>query len=441
MRVLVVEDEAALRDSLKERLAAAGFSVDVARDGNEGLFAGLEYPLDVAIVDLGLPNLPGLEVIRRLRAARKTYPILILTARDNWQDKVEGLQAGADDYVAKPFHFEEVLARLQALLRRAGGWASPQLSCGPVTLDTRAQTVQVSGVPVELTTFEYRILEHLMLRAGDVISKTELTERLYDQDFERDSNVIVVLDTGFRALSERSLQELLDSQMVSLIAAADPQPDGSYAPSPQELDPRLRTPRSGLYAQIRSQHHLWRSPSTAGLSSDFGALLVPGERNLAYAAFGHDRVAIESRAIQFADDPKGKRTLTFSVAVSLSPYEEQLWRFRRELVGWFAGLMLVLLATLAALLRWVLGPVRRMEREIHEMEEGRCEALGDGYPRELSGVATNLNALLLGERKRVARYRDTLGNLAHSLKTPLAVMRASLSGERPPAPWGRRSIA
>src|SRR5438552_3604578 len=190
MRVLVVEDEATLRDSLQERLAAAGFTVDVARDGNEGLFAGLEYPLDVAIVDLGLPNLPGLEVIRRLRAARKTFPILILTARDNWQDKVEGLQAGADDYVAKPFHFEEVLARLQALLRRAGGWASPQLNCGAVVLDTRAQTVAVSGAPVELTTFEYRILEHLMLRAGDVISKTELTERLYDQDFDRDSNVI-----------------------------------------------------------------------------------------------------------------------------------------------------------------------------------------------------------------------------------------------------------
>jgi len=249
--------------------------------------------------------------------------------------------------------------------------------------------------------------------------------------------MMLVLDTGFRALSERSLQELLDSQMVSLIAAADPQPDGSYAPSPQELDPRLRTPRSGLYAQIRSQHHLWRSPSTAGRSSDFGALLVPGQRsNLTYTTFGHDRVAIESRAIQFADDPSGKRTLTFSVAVSLSPYEEELWRFRRELIGWFIGLMLVLLVTLAALLRWVLGPVRRMEREIHAVEEGRSETLGAGYPRELSGVATNLNALLVGERKRVARYRDTLGNLAHSLKTPLAVMRASLSGSAPAGPVG-----
>src|SRR5258705_3064115 len=155
MRVLVVEDEAALRDSLKERLGEAGCTVDVARDGNEGLFAGLEYPLDVAIVDLGLPNLPGLEVVRRLRAARKTYPILILTARDNWQDKVEGLQAGADDYVAKPFHFEEVLARLQALLRRAGGWASPILECGPIRLDTRAQAVTLNGSAIELTTFEY----------------------------------------------------------------------------------------------------------------------------------------------------------------------------------------------------------------------------------------------------------------------------------------------
>src|ERR1700730_3711385 len=193
MRVLVVEDEAALRDSLKERLGEAVFTVDVARDGNEGLFAGLEYPLDVAIVDLGLPHLPGLEVIRRLRAARKTYPVLTRTARDKWQRNDEGLQAGADDYVAKPLHFEEVLARVQALLRRAGGWATPQLNCGAVVLDTRAQTVAVSGAPVELTTFEYRILEHLMLRAGDVISKGELTERLYDQDFERDSNVIEVL--------------------------------------------------------------------------------------------------------------------------------------------------------------------------------------------------------------------------------------------------------
>ncbi len=192
MRILVVEDEAAIRDGLKTQLVAAGFTVDVASDGDEGLFAGLEYPLDVAIVDLGLPKLPGLDLIRRLRAEKRSYPILVLTARDRWQDKVEGLEAGADDYVSKPFHFEEVLARVQALMRRAGGWATPELICGPIVLDTRKQTVTVNGAPIELTTFEYRILEHLMLRAGQVISKTELTERLYDEDFERDSNVIEV---------------------------------------------------------------------------------------------------------------------------------------------------------------------------------------------------------------------------------------------------------
>jgi two-component system response regulator PhoP len=192
MRILVVEDETALREGLKARLAEAGFTVDVAQDGEEGLFAGLEYPLDVAIVDLGLPKLPGLDLIRQLRAQKRSFPILVLTARDRWQDKVEGLEAGADDYVAKPFHFEEVLARVQALMRRAGGWSTPELVCGPIVLDPRKQTVTVSGAPVELTTFEYRILEHLMLRAGEVISKTELNDRLYDENTERESNVLEV---------------------------------------------------------------------------------------------------------------------------------------------------------------------------------------------------------------------------------------------------------
>jgi two-component system, OmpR family, response regulator PhoP len=193
MRVLVVEDEAALREALKADLTAAGHTVDVAADGEEGLYAATEYPIDVAIIDLGLPKLSGLELIRQLRARGKSYGVLILTARDSWQDKVEGLSAGADDYVAKPFHVAEVQARLAALLRRVGGWASPRLACGPIELDSRAQTVSVRGRVVELTSFEYRILEHLMLRAGEVLSKSELTERLYAQDFDRDSNVVEVL--------------------------------------------------------------------------------------------------------------------------------------------------------------------------------------------------------------------------------------------------------
>ncbi len=238
--------------------------------------------------------------------------------------------------------------------------------------------------------------------------------------------MMLVLDTGFRALSERSLNQLLDAQMVTLIAAAEPAPAGGYDAPLKGLDTRLATPDSGLYAQIRSNNHIWRSPSTAGVPVDFGPPLAQGERQFSYAMVGHTRLAIESRGISF-QDPQQAHALTFSVAVSLTPYEEQLWIFRSRMLGWFSGLMLLLLVSLAALLRRVLAPLRRLEREIHEVEEGRSEKLGSGYPRELSGVARHLNALLVGERKRVARYRDTLGNLAHGLKTPLAVMRSTLS--------------
>ena len=192
MRLLLVEDDDVLRESLANQLLSAGYRVEQAADGEEGWYYASEYPIDLAIIDLGLPKLPGLDLVRRLREAGQSYPILILTARDNWQDKVDGLTSGADDYVAKPFHFEELAARLNALLRRAGGWASAELDCGRIKLDTARQLLTVDGASVELTSFEYALLEHLMIRAGDVISKTELTERLYDQDFERDSNVIEV---------------------------------------------------------------------------------------------------------------------------------------------------------------------------------------------------------------------------------------------------------
>jgi len=192
MRLLVIEDDETVRESLCQQLAEAGFGIEQAADGKEGLYFGLEYPIDLAIVDLGLPEMSGLEVIRELRAKGKTYPILILTARDRWEDKVDGLDAGADDYVVKPFHYEEVSARVNALLRRSGGWATSVLSAGPVDLDTSRQELKVNDVEIELTSYEYRIIEHLMMRAGEVISKSDLTDRLYDQDFERDSNVIEV---------------------------------------------------------------------------------------------------------------------------------------------------------------------------------------------------------------------------------------------------------
>lgn len=192
MRLLVIEDDRTLRESLCSQLEATGFAIEQAGDGKEGLYFALEYPIDLAIVDLGLPQMSGIDVIRELRNKGKTYPILILTARDRWQDKVDGLSAGADDYVVKPFHIEEVTARVNALLRRSGGWASSVLNAGPVALDTSRQELKVNGAPVELTSYEYRIIEHLMMRAGQVISKSDLTDRLYDQDFERDSNVIEV---------------------------------------------------------------------------------------------------------------------------------------------------------------------------------------------------------------------------------------------------------
>jgi two-component system response regulator PhoP len=192
MRLLVIEDDATLRQSLAAKLADGGFAVEQAGDGKEGLYFALEYPIDLAIIDLGLPEVSGLDIIRELREQGRTYPILILTARDRWEDKVAGLEAGADDYVVKPFHVEEVTARVNALLRRSGGWASSIMKAGPVTLDMSRQELKVDDAGIELTSFEYKIIEYLMVRAGQVVSKTELTERLYDQDFERDSNVIEV---------------------------------------------------------------------------------------------------------------------------------------------------------------------------------------------------------------------------------------------------------
>lgn len=192
MRILIVEDEQALREQLHQHLSAQGYAVDLARDGEEALYFGREYDYDAAVVDLGLPKVDGIEVIRSLRTEARAFPILVLTARDHWQDKVTGLEAGADDYVAKPFQMEELLARLNALIRRSAGYASPVLTHGELQLDTAKKEVRVAGEAVELTAYEYKVLEYLVLNPDRVVSKTELTDHLYDQDFDRDSNVIEV---------------------------------------------------------------------------------------------------------------------------------------------------------------------------------------------------------------------------------------------------------
>ncbi len=192
MRVLVIEDELTLRQQVVKALKNAGFAVDVAADGEEGAWMAKEFSLDLAIVDLGLPLKTGMEVIAELRAAGRNYPVLILTARNRWQDKVEGLEAGADDYLAKPFHMEELMARARALIRRSGGWSQAELRCGSVVLNTSSQTVKKDGVDIALTGYEYRLLEYLVLHAGEVLSKRTLTDHIYAEDDERDSNVIEV---------------------------------------------------------------------------------------------------------------------------------------------------------------------------------------------------------------------------------------------------------
>ncbi len=193
MRILLIEDEQMLRDQVARRLQAEGYTVDACGDGKEGLYLASEYPVDLALIDLGLPGLPGLEIIHTLRAAGRDLPILILTARGKWEEKVTGLEAGADDYLVKPFVMEELLARVKALLRRASGGAHSELSFGPLTLDTTQQQVSMRGTPVELTAYEYRLLEYLARRPGKVIAKSELADYLYPHDDERDSNVIEVL--------------------------------------------------------------------------------------------------------------------------------------------------------------------------------------------------------------------------------------------------------
>ena len=193
MRVLLVEDEDALRGQMAGQIKAEGWAVDEAADGEEGLYCGREFPIDIAVVDLGLPKLTGDEVIRKWREDGRTFPVLVLTARGRWQDKVDGLEAGADDYLVKPVHPEEFLARLRALVRRAAGWSSNSITCDPVSLDTRAKSVQVAGSPVEVTAYEYKVVEYLMLHAGEVVSKTELGEHVYEEDLDPDSNVLEVL--------------------------------------------------------------------------------------------------------------------------------------------------------------------------------------------------------------------------------------------------------
>lgn len=200
MRVLVVEDEPTIAAQLAEALAAAGYAVDVASNGVDAHFQGGDenQPFDAVVLDLGLPQMDGFTVLKKWRTAGRTMPVLILTARDNWHEKVAGIDAGADDYLTKPFHMEELLARLRALIRRAGGHASAELVCGEVLLDTRHSRVTVGGQALTLTSHEYRVLDYLMHHPGQLVSRSDLIEHIYAQDFDRDSNTVEVFIARLR---------------------------------------------------------------------------------------------------------------------------------------------------------------------------------------------------------------------------------------------------
>lgn len=220
MRVLLVEDDAVLRSQLGQTLTQAGYAVDEAADGAAALHLGMTEPYDAVVLDLGLPQLDGLTVLQRWRAQDRAMPVLILTARDSWHDKVAGIDAGADDYLAKPFHTEELLARLRALVRRSHGLASPLLQQGDITLDTRTGTVTQRGATVGLTAHEYRLLAYLMHRAGQVVSRGELVEHLYAQDFDRDSNTVEVFVGRLRRKLGADLIETVRGLGYRLVPAA-----------------------------------------------------------------------------------------------------------------------------------------------------------------------------------------------------------------------------
>lgn len=221
MRILVVEDDVHVARQVGDTLRQAGYVVESADAGEEAHFLGDTEDYDAVILDLGLPGLDGLTVLQRWRSEGRTMPVLVLTARDTWRDKVTGLRAGADDYLAKPFELEEMLARVEALIRRAAGHASSVLSCGDIQVDTASNRVTLAGQPVVLTALEYRTLSYLMHHAGRIISKTELTEHIYGQDFDRDSNVIEVLINRLRGKLRRDLIETRRGQGYRLISNRD----------------------------------------------------------------------------------------------------------------------------------------------------------------------------------------------------------------------------
>jgi DNA-binding response OmpR family regulator/methyl-accepting chemotaxis protein len=486
MRILVVEDDTNLNRQLKEALTEAGYAVDVAFDGEEGHFLGDTEPYDAIVLDIGLPQMDGLSVLEEWRRAGKTTPVLLLTARDRWSDKVQGIDAGADDYVAKPFHMEEVLARIRALVRRAAGLASNEIVAGSVRLDARSGKVTVGGQSVKLTSHELRLLSYLMHHKGKVVSRTELTEHLYDQDFDRDSNTIEVFVGRLRkklpetvihtvrGLATRSsrtedtmrkgsiafslfwlsaawlilalvgtaflLTDLysraLDSNLISqlrfnvdtIVSATLDSRDPNFADIVVP-DSRFNRASTGWYWVIREDGGQILSTSGSAVGTLMPQIEGPFDAENYRSAILVDEAGNRLRAIERATT-SNQRPLHIMVTGNLDDILRSAGDFRGQtlIVLGAVGVALAIMSGIVA--RLALRPIGRLGTAIEKVREGEAETITGSYPREIAPLAEEVNELLRSNTQIIERARNAVGNLAHGLKTPLAVMRNEASAAR-----------
>jgi len=448
MRLLIIEDEPNLREQLQQYLQQQGYAVDVAEDGQAGFFMGREYPFDLAIVDLGLPKLSGIEVIQKWRAIEKTFPVLILTARGKWQDKVEGLEAGADDYLVKPFHHEELLARTRALLRRSAGVSQPIIQFNSISINTSYQSVFLHDTELELTAYEYKVIEYLVMNSDKVISKTELTEHIYDQDqrnmkFSIHSRILfsaliililfmsltgLILEKAFRDNVENAQREYLRTQIYTLLATAEIN-ENNQLQLPEEItEPRLNISESGLHARVMTVDDkvVWQSKSMLNTKISLPSKIKMGEFSFANNTQEENTYALVNFTTIWITD-KGELAYVFQVAENKNVLNTQITLFQKNLWGWLAGVSFILIIIQTFILRWGLKPLRHVAEDLNKIEKGEEKKLSGEYPKEITPLTNNLNQLLASSQQQLTRYRDALGNMAHSLKTPIAVLQGIIN--------------
>ncbi len=484
MKVLVVEDEPRIATDVATALKAAGMAVDVVTDGEEAWFRGDTESYDAAILDLGLPKLDGLTVLKRWRANGDRFPVLILTARGVWTERVEGINAGADDYLPKPFEMEELVARLRALLRRSAGQAAPVLNVGPLSLDTRQMRISLRGKPVALSPLEYRLLAFLMHHAGRVVAPTELAEHLYDfgqrsrpqrdrgdrgasapQARQRRNRnaarlrlsrpgqrgmkggsirlrlwsaaalsiliALTVAGVGLRYLFERHVERRVESDLsadlIQLIGATS-YTNGTMQVAPIFPDPRMETPLSGYYWQVEDlatgtlvrSRSLWDSALTVPQQPD-GALHH-------YEISGPRGTLLVTVARTIADP--GGRSFRVTVAEDHQTVEESVTQYMRELWPSLALLGAVLLAAIFVQITVGLAPLEHLRAAVREVIARRSTRLEVAAPREVQPLADEINRLLEAQEKALARARSSATDLAHGLKTPLQVLSADIRALR-----------